>query len=257
MITDSFDYSSPLFTPEDFYGPQQHMCDVCLITFSEEIYRNLLETYDCRKLSEFRLANGTRPVHAFTYGGMDIAFYLSDVGASCASADMIEANWRCGVTKFILFGSAGSLAPSVTEGRYVVPTEAYRDEGTSYHYAPPADYIRIRMSDRVRAFFEQEKLPYTAGRIWTTDAFYRETKRQAAARRDDGCIAVDMEIAGAEAVCDYHGFELYPFLVTGDILGEDAYDPSGLASANHDIGKLSAAIRLALFAGTAVGNRAG
>lgn len=72
------------------------------------------------------------------------------------------------------------------------------------------------MSDRVRAFFDQEQLPYVCGRIWTTDALYRETVNQVAARRAEGCIAVEMEIAGVEAVCDYLGFELYPFLVTED-----------------------------------------
>ena len=31
----------------------------------------------------------------------------------------------------------------------MVPTDAYRDEGTSYHYAPASDYIEIKNADVV------------------------------------------------------------------------------------------------------------
>ena len=44
----------------------------------------------------------------------------------------------------------------------MVPTEAYRDEGTSYHYAPASDYITVKNSDKVAAFMEQAGLPIVA-----------------------------------------------------------------------------------------------
>ena len=83
------------------------------------------------------------------------------------------------------------------------------------------------------------------GRVWTTDAFYRETRDQAAKRRAEGCLAVEMELAGVQAVCDFHGFELYDFLVTGDVLDEPVYDKSGLHEANHDLAKVRIALELA------------
>lgn len=48
----------------------------------------------------------------------------------------------------------------------------------------------------------------------TTDAIYRETKAKFEARKSEGCIAVEMELAGVQAVCDYYGWNLYDFLVT-------------------------------------------
>ena len=48
----------------------------------------------------------------------------------------------------------------------------------------------------------------------TTDAIYRETKAKLEARKSEGCIAVEMELAGVHAVCDYYGWNLYDFLVT-------------------------------------------
>ena len=83
------------------------------------------------------------------------------------------------------------------------------------------------------------------GRAFTTDAIYRETRRQIAARRAEGCIAVEMELAGVQAVCDHYGFELYDFLMTGDVLDAPAYTPEGLREANHSLDKLDLALEIA------------
>ena len=115
----------------------------------------------------------------------------------------------------------------------------------SYHYAPPADYITIRNSDKLAGWFRELGLPFVQGRVWTTDAVYRETREQVSRRQAEGCVAVDMEVAGVQAVCDFHGFELYPFLVTGDVLDGPVYDPAGLHGANHEFDKLRIALELA------------
>lgn len=54
-----------------------------------------------------------------------------------------------------------------------------------------------------------------------------------------------MELAGVQAVCDFYGWDLYNFLVTGDVLGQAIYDATGLVAANHDVDKLYIAIELA------------
>ena len=46
----------------------------------------------------------------------------------------------------------------------MVPTEAYRDEGTSYHYAPASDYITVKNSEKVAEFMELAGLPYVKGK---------------------------------------------------------------------------------------------
>ncbi len=74
----------------------------------------------------------------------------------------------------------------------MVPTEAYRDEGTSYHYAPATDYVRVKNADAVANFMEENGLPYVKGKIWTTDAFYGETIYNFEKHKADGCISVEM-----------------------------------------------------------------
>lgn len=246
MIIHSFDgRSEPLMTPEAFLGPQRHLCDICILTFSHVILGELQACFTLREVGRLDSVNGPRPIYLFEHGGKTLAVTMCGIGATNAGNEVVELNWITGATKFIMFGSAGSLDRQATAGRYVLPTEAYRDEGMSYHYAPPADYIAVRQADRLEEIFRARKLPYIKGRVWTTDAFYRETRDQFLARKSEGCLAVEMEVAGVEAVCDFHGFALYPFLVTGDVLDAPIYERDGLPSANHDLDKLRIALQIA------------
>ena len=246
MITDSFDQKSkPMISLKDVYGEQKHFADICIICFSKVIHQTILDTYECKRIAEIGACGGNIPIYAFCDQGRTIAFYLSPIGAALASQSAAEANWLTGATKFIMFGSAGSLAFEKTANRFVVPTEAYRDEGMSYHYAPPADYIPVKNSNAVCAVFDEIRIPYIKGKTWTTDAILRETAAQAAKRKAEGCIAVEMEIAGVQAVCDFYGLELYTFLITGDVLSEDGYSLGTLADANHHIDNLGLALEIA------------
>lgn len=245
MITDAFEKSEVLFGPKDFYGEQKHLCDKCIIVFSEKIFAYMLETYVHEEAGFIRCCNGITTVYVFEIDGMKIAGYLSHIGSALAGNDVIDVNWLTGASKFIMFGSAGSLDSNATKGKFVIPTESYRDEGLSYHYAAPADYIKIKNSEIVKTILNELNLQSVEGKVWTTDAIYRETKAKMEARKAEGCIAVEMELAGVQAVCDFYGWGLYDFLVTGDILDQAVYDVSGLANANHNMDKLYIAIEIA------------
>lgn len=205
----------------------------------------MLETYTYEEVGIIRCCNGITKVYVFEIDGMKIAGYLSHIGSAMAGGDVIDVNWLTGANKFIMFGSAGSLDSDATDGKFVIPTESYREEGLSYNYVEPSDYIEIRNSKVVKKIFDELKLPNVSGKVWTTDAIYRETKAKLEARKSEGCIAVEMELAGVQAVCDYYGWNLYDFLVTGDVLDKAVYDISGLANANHNMDKLYIAIEIA------------
>ena len=246
MITDSFDDKTPAIPSfSSFYGEQKRMIDICLILFSKQIYDRVLEKIDCKKIAEIRACNGSTPIYQFTHNGLEIGFYLSMIGSACAAQLCIESNWLTGATKYIMFGSAGSLDGEKTSGKFVIPTHAYRDEGMSYHYAPPTDYIEIRNHGRLAEIFRDLHLPYVEGKVWTTDAFMRETVGQTNLRKSEGCIAVEMELAGVQAVCDFTGLELYDFLATGDVLSKDEYRVEGLGDANHNMDKFYIALEIA------------
>lgn len=88
-------------------------------------------------------------------------------------------------------------------------------------------------------------VPYVEGRTWTTDAILRETTGLMAKRKEEGCIAVEMEIAGVQSVCDFQGIDLFTFPVTGDVLSDSNYSVGALSDANHNIDKFRLALEIA------------
>ena len=246
MIIDSYDVNSePLVKLEHFYGEKRHLVKKCILIFSKIIYEYMLETFPCRQIAEVSACNGNIPVWSFEYEGETIAFYLTPIGSTLAAGTLAEVNHLTGASIFIMFGSCGSLNKEATDGKFIVPTQAYRGEGLSYYFAKPQDYIKIKNADKLVEFFTEWKLPYVQGRVWTTDCMLRETVNLVNKRKQEGCIAVEMELAGVQAICDFYKFELYNFLVSGDVLIEGSYETDGLSAANHDLDKLFLALQIA------------
>ena len=243
MITEDFDsVTEAIVDIKNFYGEQKKIVDKCMIIFSKEIYDYLLNNYECTEIGRSNACNGVIPIYSFKHKGEKIAFYLTGIGSAMASGTCYEVHWLTGATKFVMFGSCGSLDRDKTKGKYIVPTEAYRGEGASYYYLEPSDYISVKNADKMEAIFKDLKVSFVKGRVWTTDSMIRETVGLVNKRKAEGCIAVEMELAGVEALCDFFGLELYDFLEAGDVLEESGYETEELHTANHDVRKLHIAL---------------
>ncbi len=245
MITEAYqEERESLFSPQAFFGERKTICGTAIATFSHEIFRRVLEQFPHEPVGQLRSVNGEKPLFLIEFHGKKTIFYLSSIGSCGAGNEVIEMQWQTGIRHLIIFGSCGALDREATQGKVIVPTEAFRDEGMSYHYAPPADTILLKNSSFLSQCFDRLGVPYTKGKIWTTDAPYRETKTAVEKRKRDGCIAVEMEAAGLQAVCNFQGVELYSFLVTGDLLGGETYLSDGLESANHSLGMFRLALQV-------------
>lgn len=245
MITEGFSEEKGVISPEDIYVPKGKLFDVCICTFSPVILSELLEKYPSRRVAECGTVKGAQPIYAVEAESKTFGAFCVSVGSAMAGTELIDINFIAGAEKFIVFGSAGALNREAIAGRYVIPSAAYRDEGFSYHYAPPSDYIDLPDNKTTEAVFIKLGIPYAVGRTWTTDAFYRETRSKMVKLVSEGCITVDMEMAGLAAVCSFHGWKLYSFLESGDVLDGEEYDKSGLHGANHDTKKLRIALEIA------------
>ncbi len=131
-----------------------------------------------------------------------------------------------GVKRVVSAGSCGALI-DLPENAIVLPRRALRDEGTSYHYMPPArwSYLDSGMQRRIADVLEAEGIPYTECDTWSTDAIFRETVDKLRRSRAEGCGVVDMECAALAACADFRCVEFGQFLYTADSLADfDAYD---------------------------------
>jgi nucleoside phosphorylase len=225
MITDTFDVATEaIISPEKTNCTVKASCDICIITFSNQIVAEILSQFPCVKIAEIQSANGSIPCFKLNYKGKDVSFYMTMIGSAGAGACIEDAHCLIGATKYIMFGACGCLNKDITAGKIIVPTEAYRDEGLSYHYVKASNYIKIKNAGFVSEFFKESGIPYITGKTWTTDAIYRETRGNMEKRKAEGCIAVEMESAGVQAVCDFRNLEFYNFLISGDLLDSPEWD---------------------------------
>ena len=251
MITDSFDNKSPakINVPEN---ENAEKVEAVIFTFSHVIEEYVAKNYDCRIAGELNMAHGSSPVYVFEYHGRKYGFFRTWVGAPACTGTVEEFRMILNTNKVVYFGGAGCLDKEIARGKVMVPTSAYRDEGTSYHYATASDYIEIKNAAVVAAFMEKNGIPYVLGRTWTTDAFYRETLNSFEKRKADGCISVEMEGAAVQAVCDFRGLEVYMFYTSGDLLDAPEWtqrmEEGQVRHTQHDSGHFEIALALAEYA---------
>ena len=250
MITESFDSRSPAkINPKINYSAPN--VEAVIFTFSHVIEKSVVENYDCEKVGELLMGHGSTPVYILDHHGKKYGFYRTWVGAPACAGTVEEIRTVLNTKKIIHFGGAGCLNKEIARGKVMIPTEAYRDEGTSYHYAPASDYIRIRNAPAVEAFMKKNGIPYVTGKTWTTDAFYRETVNNFEKHRADGCISVEMEGSAVQAVCDFRGLEVYMFFTGGDLLDAPEWtnrkEKGQIRHTQHDSGHFEIALALAEY----------
>ena len=250
MITDSFDDKSPAKINVK-KSENAVKVDAVIFTFSQEIEKDVIAHYDCNKVGEYLIACGPTSVYLLKYHGKKFGFYRTWVGAPACVAPIEELSTVLCTDKIIHFGGAGCLNKEIARGKVMIPTEAYRDEGTSYHYMPASDYIRIKNHGVVKAFMEENKIPYVMGKTWTTDAFYRETVNNFEKHKADGCISVEMEGSAVQAVCDFRGLEAFMFFTSGDLLDAPEWtnrkEKGQIEHTQHDPGHFDIALALAEY----------
>jgi uridine phosphorylase len=97
--------------------------------------------------------------------------------------------------------SAGQLAQLRPPPYFILIDKALRDEGTSYHYLPAAEFSRANESllGLLDGAFSDLPVPVERGATWTTDAPFRETAEAIAAMQAIGLLAVEMEAAALYA----------------------------------------------------------
>jgi uridine phosphorylase len=135
-----------------------------------------------------------------TDGDLELGIVPCAVGASFAVL-IAEQLFASGCKLLISVTSSGQLVELRQPPYFVLIDSALRDEGTSYHYLPPADFSHASapLLDRLASAFLGLAVPVERGATWTTDAPFRETAEAIAAAKAKGILAVEMEAAALYA----------------------------------------------------------
>jgi uridine phosphorylase len=232
-IIDTFDDKTPaLINPDIMAAKKPDFPETAVVCFGERFVDALDELCETVML-DVMIACVNVPVYKFTYNEKTFAAYCSTLGGP-ATVQLMELMAVKGCKRFIFFGSCGVLDNNIPPLQLLIPTEAYRDEGTSYHYAPPSDYIEVKNATRLDEIMTRLEIPHNCGKTWTTDALFRETVGNTAKHKTDGCISVDMECASVCAAADFRGLDVYYILYSADSLDSDEWDSRTLGKLQQE-----------------------
>jgi uridine phosphorylase len=169
---------------------------------------------------------GFREVYRGSAGAGSVTICRTPFGAPGCVA-LAEELAAFGTKRIIFMGYCGSLQPRARAGDVICPTEAVREEGTSYHYLPPDVAVQPdqELLGVIRNCLERKKIPYHQGTIWTTDAIYRETKGKVKQYQEKGVLGVEMELAALFAFGMARQVAVGGLLVVADDLSAERWRP--------------------------------
>ncbi len=256
MLLHEFDPSeTAIFNPSMVFAPLPGMPEVAVSCFSRVTFARMLALFpQAEMIATMKCASQSFPVYRARYRDVDLALYLSGVGAP-ACVGQQEELYALGAETLVLFGTCGVLKREIGDCAIILPSSALRDEGTSYHYAPPSDEIPVNVhhAQIFRELLQELNVSCVTGKTWTTDSMFRETREKAARRREAGCVCVDMECASVAAAAQFRGKEALHFFYAADNLDSETWDERSLSNdANLDakdriaVIALEAARRIAL-----------
>jgi uridine phosphorylase len=196
---------------------------VCILDPDGDIVRGLRQSGRARPFESWPCYH-TR-LDTFTLAGRTVGIVGCAVGAPFAVL-IAEELFASGCRLLLSVTSAGQITPAGPPPYFVIIERALRDEGTSYHYAPPAEYAQADPSLVVAAVeaLKGQDQHAIVGASWTTDAPFRETAEAIEAARSKGILAVEMEAAALYAFARAAGVQVLCLAHVTNTMGQTEQD---------------------------------
>ncbi|WP_158539728.1 nucleoside phosphorylase [Gordonibacter sp. 28C] len=190
----------------------------CLMSFMGDVLERHVEERGCEQIAVLHSETRDFPIYRDHVRNTNVCLVQAPVGAP-AAAIMADLLISSGVEVLVACGGCGVLTP-ISSGMILVPTEALRDEGTSFCYCAPTRNIVLDIDavNEACRILEEQEAPFRTCKTWTTDGFFRETPCLIEKRKSEGCDAVDMECAALAAVSRAYGARFVEILYSGDSL---------------------------------------
>ena len=231
MILHEFDDNkNAVIMPQMIKSPVPDFPSTSIACFSGELFNKVITALPHKPIAETGCANGRKPIYEVVYENKRFSFFMAAVGEPGCVGEYEEIIVM-GSRRLILFGNCGVLDKNIEDCGIIIPNAAIRDEGCSYHYAPPSDMIKVNKKyiPEFKQVLSERGYGYTEGVTWTTDAVYRETADRIKRRKEQGAVCVEMECAGMQALCDFRGVEFFQFFYAADNLDHTDWQPRSLS----------------------------
>ena len=200
---------------------QREHIDTALFVFIRENFEEFLDFSKLELVYQFKNASNIN--NLYLYDNKFIVA-LSSLGGPAATGLMEKLGFM-GINTFFACGDAGQIDKDFDTSKLALIEKAIRDEGTSYHYLEPSVFAETdkELTDFIAHYLESKNLDYERIITWTTDAFYRETRKALEKRIDQGAVCVEMECAGWCACAKKRGYKFAQLLYFSDVVRKDGH----------------------------------
>ena len=184
--------------------PEADVPEICILDPDGDILRGLRRTGEARRSPGWACYH--TDLYEFDYGAERFGIIGCAVGAPFAVL-LAEQLFVSGCRFLVSMTSAGQIVARGPPPYFVLIDRALRDDGTSYHYLPPAEFAEADSALVDSAFGVLSGLaePVYCGASWTTDAPFRETSAAIERGRAQNILAVEMEAAALYAFARARG----------------------------------------------------
>ena len=246
MILEEFDETiNSTFDPYEVENVIEGFPKLGVSCFSKKLFDQLVDKFKGIEIALSSNGNGKLPIYKIIYEGHEIALFMSRVGAP-ACVMQYEELFAMGLEKIVVFGTCGVLDKNIDDLAIIIPNAAIRDEGTSYHYLKSSREVVVnsKYKEEFVKLLKEHAYSYIIGKVWTTDAPYRETRKKVIDRKEEGCVCVDMECSAISALAKFRNKEVFQFFYAADNLDSAKWDKRSLGN----IEKLSDKEKIGLLA---------
>jgi len=226
------DYEAPsLFTPQNLLREARrqkrlaegHVPAICIFDPDGDLVDFLQATGRARRHSTWACYHTV--LETFVQDEIEYGIIGRVVGAPFAVL-VAEELFASGCQLLISITSAGQILPLGQPPYVILIEQSLRDEGTSYHYLPPApySYLHPMLREMVSTHWDDGSVPLHIGASWTTDAPFRETEKMIAQRCTEGMLAVEMEAAALYALAQARQYQIICFAHVTNQMGQTERD---------------------------------
>ncbi len=200
--------------------PDQPVPPVCILEFDGDLTDSLVAQGVAKPFPAWACFHTS--MFALALDGVACGMIARTIGGPYAVL-IAEQLLAAGAKLIIGVTSAGRVSPDLPLPCLVVASSAIRDEGTSHHYLAPAR--EIACPTPIAGLLERELLAtgwsVRTGKVWTTDAPFRETATQLQSWAAEGVVAVEMQAASLFAFAAARGASVACVAMVSNAVGHD------------------------------------
>lgn len=156
--------------------------------------KKVAETY----LEDYQLVNKVRNIYAYTgtYKGKEVTIMASGMGCASIGIYSYELFKFYDVDNIIRVGTAGSYTENLNLYDILLVEESYSDSSfakVQNHSLEDTISSSTGLNDVIKNTAKELNIPLAAGKVYSTDVFYKENDNLEKIVQEQGCIACEME----------------------------------------------------------------